>query len=77
MTGHPLARRLGLGDAVLIGLGSMVGAGVFSAFAPAADPQVAVVVFIESGANVSADSTGGVVAAPIGRQVIAAALQGS
>lgn len=32
----PLARRLGTGDAVLIGLGSMVGAGVFSAFAPAA-----------------------------------------
>lgn len=49
----------------------------YSAFAPADDPQVAVVVFVESGANVSADSTGGVVAAPIGRQVIAAALQGS
>lgn len=32
----PLARRLGLGDAVFIGLGSMIGAGVFSAFAPAA-----------------------------------------
>lgn len=31
-----LARRLGTGDAVLIGLGSIVGAGVFSAFAPAA-----------------------------------------
>ena len=31
-----LARRLGTGDAVVIGLGSMVGAGVFSAFAPAA-----------------------------------------
>lgn len=31
-----LARRLTLPDAVLIGLGSMVGAGVFSAFAPAA-----------------------------------------
>ena len=31
-----LARRLGAGDAVVIGLGSMVGAGVFSAFAPAA-----------------------------------------
>lgn len=49
----------------------------YSAFAPADDPQVAVVVFVESGANVSADATGGVVAAPIGRQVIAAALQGS
>ncbi|MEL4503822.1 APC family permease [Luteococcus sp. H138] len=31
-----LARRLGLTDAVMIGLGSMFGAGVFSAFAPAA-----------------------------------------
>jgi APA family basic amino acid/polyamine antiporter len=31
-----LARRLGTADAVLIGLGSMVGAGVFSVFAPAA-----------------------------------------
>ncbi|HOV00118.1 MAG TPA: amino acid permease, partial [Dermatophilaceae bacterium] len=34
---HPrLARRLGLGDAVVIGLGSMIGAGVFAAFTPAA-----------------------------------------
>lgn len=31
-----LARRLGFGDAVAIGLGSMIGAGVFAAFAPAA-----------------------------------------
>lgn len=31
-----LSRRLGLGDAVFIGLGSMIGAGVFAAFAPAA-----------------------------------------
>ena len=30
------ARRLGTGDAVIIGLGSMIGAGVFSAWAPAA-----------------------------------------
>ncbi|MDX6505487.1 MAG: basic amino acid/polyamine antiporter, family [Gaiellaceae bacterium] len=37
MTVHgALARRLGTGDAVIIGLGSMIGAGVFSAFAPAA-----------------------------------------
>ena len=36
MTDPQLARRLGLPDAVLIGLGSMIGAGVFSAFAPAA-----------------------------------------
>ena len=32
-----LVRRLGTGDAVVIGLGSMVGAGVFAAFAPAAE----------------------------------------
>src|SRR5689334_23980314 len=31
-----LARRLGVGDAVVIGLGSMIGAGIFSAFGPAA-----------------------------------------
>lgn len=41
MTSQPaqqpsLARRLGTGDAVVIGLGSMIGAGVFAAFAPAA-----------------------------------------
>ncbi|HEX6473531.1 MAG TPA: amino acid permease, partial [Candidatus Limnocylindria bacterium] len=30
-----LARRLGTGDAVIIGLGAMIGAGVFSAWAPA------------------------------------------
>jgi APA family basic amino acid/polyamine antiporter len=34
--GGRLARRMGTGDAVVIGLGSMIGAGVFSAFAPAA-----------------------------------------
>ncbi|HXV92173.1 MAG TPA: APC family permease, partial [Pseudonocardia sp.] len=31
-----LARRLGFGDAVVIGLGAMLGAGVFAAFGPAA-----------------------------------------
>ncbi|HYO95826.1 MAG TPA: amino acid permease, partial [Polyangiaceae bacterium] len=31
-----LARRLGTLDAVFVGLGSMIGAGVFAAFAPAA-----------------------------------------
>src|SRR6201992_59284 len=37
MDEHPgLARRLGTTDAVVIGLGSMIGAGVFSAFGPAA-----------------------------------------
>jgi APA family basic amino acid/polyamine antiporter len=35
-TSPALARRLGLADAVFIGLGSMIGAGVFAAFAPAA-----------------------------------------
>ena len=41
MSEHPsegsLARRLGTADAVVIGLGSMIGAGVFAAFAPAAE----------------------------------------
>ncbi|MGA9347000.1 MAG: amino acid permease, partial [Nocardioidaceae bacterium] len=31
-----LERRLGTGDAVVIGLSAMIGAGVFAAFAPAA-----------------------------------------
>ncbi|MGY1825761.1 APC family permease [Blastococcus sp. SYSU DS0541] len=35
-TGPALARRLGTTDAVVLGLGSMVGAGVFAAFSPAA-----------------------------------------
>ena len=34
--GATLERRLGLGDAVFIGLGSMIGAGVFAAYGPAA-----------------------------------------
>lgn len=33
---NPLQRRLGVGDAVVIGLGSMIGAGIFVALAPAA-----------------------------------------
>jgi APA family basic amino acid/polyamine antiporter len=36
-TGGVLQRRLGLTDAVVVGAGSMVGAGVFSAWGPAAD----------------------------------------
>lgn len=38
VTGGPgeLERRLGLGDAVVVGAGSMIGAGVFAAWAPAA-----------------------------------------
>jgi APA family basic amino acid/polyamine antiporter len=35
-TGPGLARRVGATDAAVIGLGSMIGAGVFAAFAPAA-----------------------------------------
>jgi basic amino acid/polyamine antiporter, APA family len=35
-SGVSLDRRLGLGDAVFIGLGSMIGAGVFAAYGPAA-----------------------------------------
>ncbi|MET0493595.1 MAG: amino acid permease [Actinoplanes sp.] len=35
-SGGALARRLGTTDAVVIGLGAMIGAGVFAAFAPAA-----------------------------------------
>jgi basic amino acid/polyamine antiporter, APA family len=34
--GPELARRLGTGDAVVLGLGAMLGAGVFAVFAPAA-----------------------------------------
>ena len=33
---EPLSRRLGTADAVMIGLGSMIGAGVFAVFGPAA-----------------------------------------
>jgi APA family basic amino acid/polyamine antiporter len=36
MTAPALARRLGTVDAVVIGLGSMIGAGIFASFAPAA-----------------------------------------
>ena len=36
MADDDLARRLGTADAVVIGVGSMIGAGVFAAFAPAA-----------------------------------------
>jgi len=39
-----LARRLGTFDAVIIGLGSMIGAGVFAALAPAAAAAGAVLV---------------------------------
>jgi basic amino acid/polyamine antiporter, APA family len=36
-TGGQLQRRLGLADAVVVGAGSMIGAGVFAAWAPAAE----------------------------------------
>jgi basic amino acid/polyamine antiporter, APA family len=35
VTSGRLARRLGLGDAVVIGLGAMIGAGIFASFGPA------------------------------------------
>jgi APA family basic amino acid/polyamine antiporter len=36
VVGEALSRRLGTGDAVVVGLGAMLGAGVFAAFGPAA-----------------------------------------
>jgi peptidoglycan glycosyltransferase len=47
----------------------------YIAFAPAPKPQVAVAVIVEDGAG-RLSATGGALAAPIGRAVIAAALQG-
>lgn len=47
----------------------------YVAFAPAENPQIAVAVLVENGGDESLDATGGSVAAPIGRAVIAAALQ--
>jgi peptidoglycan glycosyltransferase len=48
----------------------------YVAFAPAEDPQVAVAVVVEDGGDRALEATGGSVAAPIGRAVIAAALGG-
>ncbi|WP_278313990.1 peptidoglycan D,D-transpeptidase FtsI family protein [Lolliginicoccus levis] len=48
----------------------------YIAFAPAQAPRVAVAVIVEDGGNGSLSATGGSVAAPIGRAVIQAALQG-
>jgi peptidoglycan glycosyltransferase len=45
-------------------------------FAPAKDPKVAIAVIVEDGGDRALAATGGSVAAPIGRAVIAAALQG-
>jgi len=47
----------------------------YIAFAPAQSPKVAVAVLVENGGD-RLSATGGAVAAPIGRAVIAAALQG-
>lgn len=49
----------------------------YVAFAPAEDPQVAVAVVVEDGGDEGLDATGGKVASPIGRAIIAAALQGA
>ncbi|MBB3038050.1 peptidoglycan D,D-transpeptidase FtsI family protein [Hoyosella altamirensis] len=48
----------------------------YIAFAPAENPQVAVAVIVEDGGDRALAATGGSVAAPIGRAVIQAALQG-
>ena len=50
--------------------------GWYVAFAPAEHPQIAVAVIVENGGDQGADATGGKVAAPIGRSVIRAGLQG-
>ena len=49
----------------------------YVAFAPATNPTVAVAVFVADGGNRGLAATGATVAAPIGRDVIAAALAGS
>ena len=43
----------------------------FVAFAPADNPRFAVSVIVENGGNYGDDATGGVVAAPIARQMLA------
>jgi peptidoglycan glycosyltransferase len=50
--------------------------GWYVAFAPAENPQVALAVLVEDGGDRNLEATGGSLAAPIGRAVIAAALQG-
>jgi penicillin-binding protein A len=45
-------------------------------FAPADNPTVAVAVLVENGGDLGLDATGGKVAGPVGRSVIAAALAG-
>lgn len=48
----------------------------YVAFAPADDPKIAIAVLVEDGGDRSLEATGGSKAAPIGRAVIGAALQG-
>jgi peptidoglycan glycosyltransferase len=48
--------------------------GWYVAFAPAEDPQIAVAVVVEEGGDRGLEATGGSLAAPIGRAVIAATL---
>src|SRR4051794_22687446 len=54
-----LARKLGTGDAVIVGLGSMIGAGVFSAVGPAtrAAGNVVVVALLIAGALAYCNAT--------------------
>jgi penicillin-binding protein A len=47
----------------------------FVGFAPADNPQVAVAVVVPDGGDIGAEATGGVVAAPIAREVMEAALR--
>jgi peptidoglycan glycosyltransferase len=51
--------------------------GWYVAFAPAGNPQVAIAVLVENGGDRNLEATGGSLAAPIGRAVIGAALQGA
>ncbi|MDA3629055.1 penicillin-binding protein 2 [Saccharopolyspora oryzae] len=50
--------------------------GWYVAFAPAENPTIAVAVIVENGGDEGAEATGGSIAAPIGREVIRAGLQG-
>jgi peptidoglycan glycosyltransferase len=51
--------------------------GWYVAFAPADNPKVAIAVVVEDGGDRDLEATGGSLAAPIGRSVIGAALQGA
>ncbi|QIZ35296.1 penicillin-binding protein 2 [Saccharopolyspora sp. ASAGF58] len=50
--------------------------GWYVAFAPAENPTIAVAVIVENGGDEGTEATGGSIAAPIGREVIRAGLQG-